>query len=292
MLKPIPVSTLAKFAANPEYFAAYRSQEWRGCPTGVRLHEALATPSPKRIPGVGLAAACVHRTPHRYRCRVIANLPSLVFPTTAAILVAGCATTFLAMNRRRYSARLARHWGLDPATVSVVASDLGRHRSSRPMVVDGLSGAPDAIFRMRRTGTIVIAEVKSRHYRGTITPCERHQVTLYLGMATRLYRRPVTAIILYGNGRRVPLEFDKNLYRWFPPPLVDGAGGGGNQRIAGSRTPKARGPFCCSSSARPGTSRGAVPLVGYSLETGSVAPKYKRPRHPPPPAHISLHQHS
>ena len=120
---------------------------------------------------------------------------------------------FLALNRRRYSARLARRWHLDPATVRVVASDLGRHRSSRPMVVDGLVGAPDVIFRIRRTGGIVIAEAKSRHYRGSITAYERHQVTLYLGMAKRLYRRPVTALLLYGNGRVVPLEFDEALYR-------------------------------------------------------------------------------
>ena len=38
-------------------------------------------------------------------------------------------------------------------------------------------------------------------------------MTLYLGMVHLLYRRPVKAILLYGNGRRVPLEFDENLYR-------------------------------------------------------------------------------
>ena len=143
---------------------------------------------------------------------MIPVLQSLALPAIAVILIATGAAVFLALNRRRYSARLARRWNLDPAAVSVVASDLGRHRSSRPMVVDGLAGAPDVIFRMRGTGGIVIGEAKSRHYRGTITPYERHQVTLYLGMAKGLYRRPVTAILLYGNGRLVPLEFDVDLY--------------------------------------------------------------------------------
>ena len=168
--------------------------------------------SAKRLPGVGLAAACGHRPRHRIRRRVIPELQSLASLAIAAILVAG-AVAFLAMNRRRYSARLARRWNLDPASVSVVASDLGRYRSSRLMVVDGHVGVPDVIFRMRRTGAIVIGEAKSRHYRGSITPYERHQMTLYLGMAKRLYRRPVTAILLYGNGRPVPLDFDEDIYR-------------------------------------------------------------------------------
>ena len=81
------------------------------------------------------------------------------------------------------------------------------------MVVDGLAGAPDVIFRIRGTGAIVMGEAKSRHYRGSITPYERHQVTLYLGVAMRLYRRPVAAILLYGNGRLVHLDFDEDLYR-------------------------------------------------------------------------------
>ena len=81
------------------------------------------------------------------------------------------------------------------------------------MVVDGLVGTPDVMFRISRTGEIVIGEAKSRHYHGVITAFERHQVTLYLGMAKRLYRRPVTAILLYGNGRLVPLDFDEDLYR-------------------------------------------------------------------------------
>ncbi|MCE2521367.1 MAG: hypothetical protein J4G15_16500 [Alphaproteobacteria bacterium] len=113
---------------------------------------------------------------------MILELQSPVVLAIAAILIA--------MNRRRYSARLARCWNLEPATVRVVASDPGRHRSSRPMVVDGLSGAPDAIFLIRRTGGIIIGEATSRHSRGSIISYEHHQVMLHLGMALRLSRRP------------------------------------------------------------------------------------------------------
>lgn len=32
-------------------------------------------------------------------------------------------------------------------------------------------------------------------------------------MAHRLYRRPIRAILLYGCGRLIPLDFDEELYR-------------------------------------------------------------------------------
>ncbi|MCE2520385.1 MAG: hypothetical protein J4G15_11330 [Alphaproteobacteria bacterium] len=38
-------------------------------------------------------------------------------------------------------------------------------------------------------------------------------MTLYLGMAKRLYRRPDTAVLLYGNCRLVALDLDEDLYR-------------------------------------------------------------------------------
>ncbi len=44
------------------------------------------------------------------------------------------------------------------------------------------------------------------------TPFERYQAVLCPGMVECLYRRPVTAVLLYGNGRVVPLEFGEELY--------------------------------------------------------------------------------
>ncbi|MDE0417634.1 MAG: hypothetical protein OXI95_11955 [bacterium] len=132
---------------------------------------------------------------------------------TAVVAFGGIAALLLARRRRRYAARICRRWGLDPGEVSVLSSDLARHRSDRRLMADGLVGSPDVLFRDRRRRQIVVGEAKSRHYRGEVTPYERFQATLYCGMAHRLYRRPVTAILLYGNGRRVPLAFDEGLYR-------------------------------------------------------------------------------
>ncbi len=108
---------------------------------------------------------------------------------------------------------MVQAWGLDPTSCRVLASDLARQRSRPSLVADGLAGSPDALMRERREGTIIVGEAKSRHYRGRVTPYEYYQATLYLGMAKRLYRRPVRAILLYGNGRLVPVEFDEDLYR-------------------------------------------------------------------------------
>lgn len=131
----------------------------------------------------------------------------------AAILAIPGAWLALHVRRQRHSARICRRWGLDPAHVRVIASDLGRHRATWSLRADGLVGNPDALFRDRTSGRFIVGEAKSRHYRGSITPYERYQVTLYLGMVERLYRRQARAILLYGNGRRVPLDFDEALYR-------------------------------------------------------------------------------
>ena len=131
----------------------------------------------------------------------------------AAVLIIAVASLTLHFRRRRHTERICRRWGLDPARVRVIASDLGRHRATWSMRADGLVGNPDAIFRDRTSRRLIVGEAKSRHYQGSITPHERYQVTLYLGMAERLYRQPATAILLFGNGRRVPVEFDPATYQ-------------------------------------------------------------------------------
>ena len=131
----------------------------------------------------------------------------------AVVLVIAVASLALHLRRRRFTERICRRWGLDPARVRVIASDLGRHRATWSLRADGLVGIPDVIFRDRRSGHLIVGEAKSRHWKGAVTPYEHYQVTLYLGMARRLYRQPATAILLYGNGRRVSLEFDPTTYQ-------------------------------------------------------------------------------
>ncbi len=56
-----------------------------------------------------------------------------------------------------------------------------------------------------RPRRLIVGEAKSRHDRRAITPCERYQVTLYLGMASRLYRQYDPALRQRQLG---PVEFD------------------------------------------------------------------------------------
>ena len=144
----------------------------------------------------------------------------MLAPATALTIIAAAivtllvvATPFYVRQRRRYSARICARWGLDPSTVRVLSSDLASHRSNKALLADGLAGNPDVLFRDGRTRQVIVGEAKSRHFKGTVTSYERYQVILYLGMVNRTYRQPVKAILLYGNGRRVPLQFDENLYR-------------------------------------------------------------------------------
>ncbi len=77
------------------------------------------------------------------------------------------------------------------------------------------------IFRDPVTRHLIVGEAKSRHYKGSVSPYERYQVTLYLGMAQRIYRRPATAILLFGNGRRVSVAFDQATYQHLLALLPD-----------------------------------------------------------------------
>jgi len=67
--------------------------------------------------------------------------------------------------------------------------------------------------RDRASRLIIVRKTKSRHYKGSLTPCQLYQVTLYLGMAARRYRQPARTILLFGDGRRVPVEFDPATYQ-------------------------------------------------------------------------------
>lgn len=143
----------------------------------------------------------------------IAGDPVVIAALATAVFAVLTGTVVLYLRRRRYTGRICRRWGLDPARIRVIASDLGRQRATWSLRTDGLAGNPDVIFRDRATRHIIIGETKSRHYKGSITPYELYQVTLYLGMAVSLYRQPARAILLFGNHRRVPVEFDQATYR-------------------------------------------------------------------------------
>lgn len=105
-------------------------------------------------------------------------------------------------------------FGLDPGEYELVGSDLGGAKDKVFLRTPQLIGVPDAVFRHRRGLEIVIGEVKSRHYRGSARKNERFQVTLYLGSAESVYRKPTRGILRYGCGTLVQVEYSPDLYSY------------------------------------------------------------------------------
>ena len=94
-------------------------------------------------------------------------------------------------SRRRYPAGLRLHLG-NPM-FSTRTSD----SQSLPAAVHQ-AGPPNGKGpRLEPEPTRAHAQLraKSRHYKGTITPCELYEVTLCLGMAQRLCHQPARAIL-------------------------------------------------------------------------------------------------
>lgn len=109
------------------------------------------------------------------------------------------------------SSELFDVFDLSPDEHTLIGSDLGGSTNRVFLRTDQVIGVPDAVFRGK--GSITIGEAKSRHYRGHITDYENYQVQLYMGAAERSYRKPTRALIRYGCGAVVPVEFDRETYR-------------------------------------------------------------------------------
>ena len=190
------VSTLARFAAQRDVPETVCFSDARSATHGIRWHES---PFPLSAAPALVSFGDNHRRggPRRRLLPALAVAwyrskprPPSTPPLAAVILVIAACSITLHLHRRRYTNRLCRRWGLDPMRVRVIASDLGRHRAAWSLRADGLVGNPDVLFRDRANGRPIVGEAKSRHYKGSVTPYERYQVTLYLGMVERLYRQP------------------------------------------------------------------------------------------------------
>jgi hypothetical protein len=101
----------------------------------------------------------------------------------------------------------------------VLGSDVGGHARRYLIEADGLRGAPDAVFAS--ADELVVGDVKRRVYRGALTPYERYQMTLYLGMLQRRHpRRRVRGLLRYRNAV-IDVPFDPDLYAWLLAQLPE-----------------------------------------------------------------------
>jgi len=110
-------------------------------------------------------------------------------------------------------AGILERFNLDPKDYVLMAADVGGYSKKIRLSANGAHGDPDALIRARVGDELIVGEVKSRAYRGTVRPYERYQLTLYLGAACRRYpRQRVYGLICYSN-RVVRLDYDDVLYR-------------------------------------------------------------------------------
>ncbi|HRP05612.1 MAG TPA: hypothetical protein PLV87_11935, partial [Opitutaceae bacterium] len=146
------------------------------------------------------------------------------------------------LYRSRLSAadHVFRLFGLNPAEYELVGYDLGNRPRKLFLRADGLVGVPDAVFRHRTDGHVVIGEFKSRSYRGRITDYERFQMTLYEGVAQRRYRRPARGLFAFGSGGVVEHSFDPDTYARLLPLADDLRAMQGRQRGSRHRLSAAR----------------------------------------------------
>lgn len=96
----------------------------------------------------------------------LATDPVTLTAATAILSILGVSIA-LHVRRRRYSTRTCGRSGPDPSRFRVVV------------------GNPDALFRDRGNGRLIVGEAKSRNYKSAVTPYGRYQVTLYIGMVER-----------------------------------------------------------------------------------------------------------
>ncbi|MGE8066139.1 hypothetical protein [Pseudomonas sp. NPDC089569] len=94
----------------------------------------------------------------------------------------------------------------------LVGSDLGRGHPRRRIGALGVGGEPDAIFRVKRSGQIIIGEYKNRKYKGYVRRREFYQVTLYLGLAAINFKTQDVVGLLAYNDQCIEIAYDQELF--------------------------------------------------------------------------------
>lgn len=133
---------------------------------------------------------------------------------TALVLIALAIFYIARRSRLGLEDQVLQLFDLDAERFEVLGFDLGDGSRKVMLRGDGLIGAPDAIFKRRHDGCIVIGDYKARRFRGQPSTYERYQMVLYMGVARRRYRRPVAGLLSYGCGHVEPVAFEPETYAW------------------------------------------------------------------------------
>ncbi|TVS17235.1 MAG: hypothetical protein EA417_07415 [Gammaproteobacteria bacterium] len=130
----------------------------------------------------------------------------------ALVLAALCLYAAFSHSRRTQSDKVFNLFQLDPDEYELLGFDLGD--GSRKVTVRGLGliGAPDALFRRRRDGRLLVGDFKTRRFRGNPSKYERFQMVLYMGVASHQYQAPADALLRYACGHLEPVDFDPGCF--------------------------------------------------------------------------------
>lgn len=127
------------------------------------------------------------------------------------LILAGVALYFLLKGKA--PGQIFSLFKLSPANYELVSSDLGKGHPRRRVGGFGLGGEPDAIFKGKSTGQIVVGEYKNRKYKGTVRLREFFQVQLYLGLARVNFDSQNVVGILAFNDGLVQIAYDQEVFQ-------------------------------------------------------------------------------
>lgn len=94
----------------------------------------------------------------------------------------------------------------------LISSDLGKGHPRRRMGAFGIGGEPDAMFKAKRTGQIIVGEFKNRKHKGYVRRREYYQVTLYLGLAAVTFKTRNVVGLLAFNDQCIEVPYDHDLF--------------------------------------------------------------------------------
>ncbi|MBM3105748.1 hypothetical protein IIE18_11405 [Pseudomonas sp. V1] len=104
-----------------------------------------------------------------------------------------------------------RTFGLDSTSYELVGTDLGKGHARKRISAHGVSGEPDAIFRHKRTGRLIVCEYKSRRWNRRMRPREYFQIVLYVGISREQFRTDDVIGILAFKDKTLEIEHNPTL---------------------------------------------------------------------------------
>lgn len=114
--------------------------------------------------------------------------------------------------KRKAPAQIFQIFRLNEALHELLASDLGSGHPRRRIGALGIGGEPDAIFKVKSSGQIIIGEFKNRKHKGYVRRREFYQVQLYLGLAAINFKTQDVVGLLAFNDQCIEIPYDHELF--------------------------------------------------------------------------------